>query len=471
MPEEKKVYSVSAVNRIIASMFADEDLFSSIAVSGEVSNLTYHRSGHIYFSIKDEKSVLPAVMFRSSVTSGLKFKMQAGDKVVVTGSVGVYEEGGKYQLYARRIERAGTGDLYIRYEELKKKLEEEGMFDPAYKQPIPPFGQNIGVVTSPTGAVIEDIIKNAKRRNPHVSITLFPVKVQGEGAAEEIAEAIARMDALGFDTLIVGRGGGSLEDLWPFNEEIVARQIFASKTPIISAVGHETDFALSDFVADARASTPTAAAELAVFSYSEFENNRKGLSDRMNHAMYLKTERIHREMERDTGMLARLSPEARVRELVQRLSDKTDSLDLAMNRKMEAAKKALPEKALLDETMSRRLSALKQGFPRRASFDSAMESCLTRTLVAVRMRTKSPGELMEKKLLSRKADIAKAAAVLDGLSPLRTLAAGYSYISDADGHNVKEAASLSAGDVLSIRFADGEAKAEVLETHSGDEKS
>ncbi len=461
MPE-KKIYTVSAVNHIISSMFSDEDFFSSLAVTGEVSNVVYHRSGHIYFSVKDASSVLPAVMFRSAA-SGLKFKMNDGDQVVIYGSIGVYEQGGRYQLYARRIERAGVGDLYQRFEELKKSLSEEGMFDEAYKQPIPPYGLNIGVVTAPTGAVIHDIIRNARRRNPHVSITLCPVKVQGEGAAEEIATGLARMDTMGFDTIIVGRGGGSIEDLWAFNEEVVARQIFASRTPVISGVGHEPDVTIADFVADKRASTPTAAAELAVFSYDEFASGLNEKKQQMAHAFYLKAERVKREIERDRGMLARLSPEARVRSLYQRLSEKADALDQAMQVKISAAREKLPRQAVYTSCMERALSAVRGRIPRQAVFNSAIDTRLSNVRARVKLAEGRPAELMEKRLLERKNSLGRTAAVLDGLSPLKKLASGYSYVTDEAGHNVKSVTGLSEGDLLSVRLSDGSVKTRVEE--------
>ena len=439
MPE-KKIYTVSAVNHIISSMFSDEDFFSSLAVTGEVSNVVYHRSGHIYFSVKDASSVLPAVMFRSAA-SGLKFKMNDGDQVVIYGSIGVYEQGGRYQLYARRIERAGVGDLYQRFEELKKSLSEEGMFDEAYKQPIPPYGLNIGVVTAPTGAVIHDIIRNARRRNPHVSITLCPVKVQGEGAAEEIATGLARMDTMGFDTIIVGRGGGSIEDLWAFNEEVVARQIFASRTPVISGVGHEPDVTIADFVADKRASTPTAAAELAVFSYDEFASGLNEKKQQMAHAF----------------------PEARVRSLYQRLSEKADALDQAMQVKISAAREKLPRQAVYTSCMERALSAVRGRIPRQAVFNSAIDTRLSNVRARVKLAEGRPAELMEKRLLERKNSLGRTAAVLDGLSPLKKLASGYSYVTDEAGHNVKSVTGLSEGDLLSVRLSDGSVKTRVEE--------
>lgn len=260
----KNIYSVAQINNYIKNMFAQDFMLRKISVSGEVSNCKYHSSGHIYFTIKEDGSALNAVMFAGN-RRGLTFPMQDGDHVVASGSVEVYERDGRYQMYAREITRAGVGDLYLRYETLKKELEEMGMFAPEYKKAIPRYAQKIGIVTAATGAAIQDIQNIARRRNPYVQLILYPALVQGEGAAESIVNGIYALDALNLDVLIVGRGGGSIEDLWAFNEEIVARAVFECQTPVISAVGHETDTTIIDYVADMRAPTPSAAAELAVF--------------------------------------------------------------------------------------------------------------------------------------------------------------------------------------------------------------
>ena len=265
----KNIYGVAQVNHYIRNMFAQDFMLQRISVSGEVSNCKYHTSGHIYFTIKEDKSALSAVMFAGS-SKGLMFPMRDGDHVVVTGSIEVYERDGRYQLYAREITRAGIGELYQRYEALKRELEEMGMFAEEYKKPVPRYATRIGVVTAPTGAAIQDIRNISARRNPYVQLILYPALVQGEGAADSIAQGIRTLDAMGLDVLIVGRGGGSIEDLWAFNEEVVARAVFACATPVISAVGHEVDTTIIDYVADMRAPTPSAAAELAVFDIRSF---------------------------------------------------------------------------------------------------------------------------------------------------------------------------------------------------------
>ena len=258
------VYTVSQVNNYIKNMFTQDFMLNRIAVQGEVSNCKYHSSGHLYFSLKDGGGAIACVMFAGQ-RKGLAFSMKNGDRVVVNGSVSVYERDGRYQLYAREIRLEGEGALYEQFLALKRQLEEMGMFAPEYKRPIPSYIRRLGVVTAPTGAAIQDIRNIAGRRNPYVQIILYPALVQGEGAASSIVRGIEALDELGVDVIIVGRGGGSMEDLWAFNEEPVARAIFQCRTPVISAVGHETDVTIADFAADLRAPTPSAAAELAVF--------------------------------------------------------------------------------------------------------------------------------------------------------------------------------------------------------------
>ena len=264
------VYSVSQVTAYIKNMFTQDFALNRISIRGEVSNCKYHTSGHIYFTLKDGGAQIAAVMFAGQ-RKGLSFTLAEGQQVTATGSVDVYERDGRYQLYVRKIERDGTGDLYARFERLKAELLEMGMFDACYKQPIPRFALRVGVVTASTGAAIRDIMNISARRNPYVQLVLCPAQVQGERAAASIVRGIETLDAMGLDVLIVGRGGGSIEDLWAFNEERVARAIFNCRTPVISAVGHETDVTIADYVADLRAPTPSAAAELAVFDWHQFE--------------------------------------------------------------------------------------------------------------------------------------------------------------------------------------------------------
>lgn len=257
-------------------------MLRQVSIKGEVSNCKYHTSGHIYFTIKDAGAAMNAIMFAGSRAAGLSFHMKEGDQVIVTGSVEVYEKTGAYQLYAKKIEFDGEGNLYLKFEQLKRELEEMGMFAAEYKQPIPQYAGRIGVVTAPTGAAVQDIRNVSSRRNPYVQVILYPALVQGEGAADSIVKGIQTLDAMNLDVIIVGRGGGSIEDLWAFNEEIVARAIFDCRTPIISAVGHETDWTIADFVSDRRAPTPSAAAELAVSDYRQTLERLDNLRRRMD---------------------------------------------------------------------------------------------------------------------------------------------------------------------------------------------
>ena len=285
--------SVSELNKYIKDKFEDDEYFTNVLVEGEISNLKNHYTGHIYFTLKDEKSLIKSIMFKT-YTAHLDFVPQDGMKVMILGSVSVFERDGTYQLYAKAIKQLGKmGDLRAEYEELKAKLEKEGLFDQNYKKAIPMMPETIGVLTSNTGAVIRDIINVSTRRNPNVHIRLLPVPVQGSGAAQKIAKGIEFMNKHKLaDVIIVARGGGSLEDLWPFNEEIVARAIYNSELPVISAVGHETDFTISDFVADLRAPTPSAAAELAVPDVAELKMKIKNYQRRYEQALIRKLQLI-----------------------------------------------------------------------------------------------------------------------------------------------------------------------------------
>ena len=284
MRQQKNVYSVGQVNNYIKNMFTQDFLLKRIYVRGEVSNCKYHPSGHIYFSLKDETGTMPCVMFLS-FRKGLTFQLENGQSVTVLGSISVYERDGRYQLYASEIIREGAGLLYERFEQLKEELSDMGMFDPAYKKPIPAFVKRLGIVTASTGAAIRDIMNISRRRNPFIQLVLYPALVQGEGAVDSIVKGIEVLDKYGVDVIIVGRGGGSMEDLWAFNEEKVARAIFACETPVISAVGHETDTTISDFVADLRAPTPSAAAELAVADLGSILQSLRDFDDRLNRLM------------------------------------------------------------------------------------------------------------------------------------------------------------------------------------------
>ena len=301
-------------------MFAEDFMLRNICIKGEVSNCKYHSSGHIYFTLKDASGTISAIMF-AGYRRGLKFQMKEGDKVMVTGSVEVYEGAGKYQIYAREIELDGAGNLYLQFEALKKELEEMGMFAPEYKKPIPRFVKTVGIVTAPTGAAIQDIRNVASRRNPYVQLILYPALVQGDGAKESIVRGIQALEQLGVDVIIVGRGGGSIEDLWAFNEEMVARAIFDCGVPIISAVGHEIDWTIADYVSDLRAPTPSAAAELAVFDYALTKQKLIEHKLRMNRSMSLCISMMRQRLEHEKTKLRLLSPQNRLNENRRRLLD------------------------------------------------------------------------------------------------------------------------------------------------------
>lgn len=335
-----------------------------IAIRGEASNCKYHSSGHLYFSLKDQSGTISCVMFAGN-RKGLSFRMEDGLKVVVRGRVSVYERDGSYQLYAAKIELDGIGQLYLRYEQLKRELDEMGMFADEYKQPIPMFARRVGIVTAATGAAVRDIIQVSKRRNPYVQLILYPAQVQGIGAAESIVKGIETLDAMGLDVLIVGRGGGSIEDLWAFNEEIVARAAFQCQTPLISAVGHQTDTTIIDYVADLRAPTPSAAAELAVFEFDALQTQLQALEQKICSLTLYHIEGKHKILERLAMRLKYLSP---------------------LNQLKEKKKQA--------QYLQQRLS-----------------------------------EQMQRQLLQKRHQLKLHTAKLDSLSPLKKLCGGYSYTS------------------------------------------
>ncbi len=318
---ERRIYRVSQVNRYVKSLLAQDRIVSDLWVSGEISNCKWHSSGHIYFTLKDEEGAIAAVMFASD-TRTLAFRPSEGMKVEVRGYVSLYEKTGQYQLYVRRMEPAGEGALYQAFLELKSRLEKEGLFDPSHKKPIPKYARTIGLVTSPTGAAVRDMIQIAKRRYPGVSILLCPVLVQGAFAARSISDGIRRMNEQGeAEVLIVGRGGGSIEDLWAFNEEETARAIYQSKIPVVSAVGHETDFTIADFVSDLRAPTPSAAAELAVPPALEVQARLAEYGHELARKILLAVQHKRRTLQYQTGAPA-------LRLVRMRLDQDRQTLDL-----------------------------------------------------------------------------------------------------------------------------------------------
>lgn len=408
----KNIYSVGQVNTYIQNMFAQDFMLHQISIKGEVSNCKYHSSGHIYFTLKDQTGTIAAVMF-SRYRRGLAFQMKEGDKVVVTGSVEVYERDGKYQLYAREIELEGAGNLYLKFEALKRELEEMGMFDAAYKKPIPRYATRIGIVTAPTGAAIQDIRNIAARRNPYVQLILYPALVQGDGAAASIVRGIHALDVLGVDVIIVGRGGGSIEDLWAFNEEEVARAIFACNTPVISAVGHETDVTIADYAADLRAPTPSAAAELAVFDYFQFQMDLNARKQRLMKEMATCLDRTKSRLRQDMLTLRFYDPKSQLNEKKKRLADAEDTLlRLIAQRQQEARRDLQNAETLLQREMKDRLAADKR-------------------------------------------NLAVKSARLWGLSPLKKISDGFGFITDGDGKRLETVEQAVPGSRITVRVKDG----------------
>ena len=338
---KSKVFSVTQINTYIKRMFQSDYALRRISIKGQVSNCKYHSSGHIYFSLKDEESQISCVMFASARYNGLQFELEDGQEVIVDGNVSVYERGGSYQLYAQEIRLNGIGELYVAYEMLKQKLYEEGLFDHEIKKPIPKNPKKIGVVTARTGAAIHDIISTAKRRNPYVQLVLYPAKVQGEGASDTIVSGIRTLDQYGVDTIIIGRGGGSIEDLWAFNEPEVIEAVFSCNRPVISAVGHETDFTITDFVADLRVPTPSAAAECAVFDMVQVDDYMQAYKRRLRNALDNVFARYKNRAEKDKLSLQIYNPINQIYERRQRLIHIEDILNNQMTQAVERYRQKL----------------------------------------------------------------------------------------------------------------------------------
>ena len=417
------VYTVSQVTAYIRNMFTQDFALNRISIRGEVSNCKYHTSGHIYFTLKDGGAQIAAVMFAGQ-RKGLDFELREGQEVTVSGTVDVYERDGRYQLYAKEITREGKGDLFRQFEKLRNELEEMGMFDSSYKQPIPKYARKVGIVTAGTGAAIRDIMNISARRNPYVQLILYPALVQGEQAKYSIAKGIETLDRMGLDVLIVGRGGGSIEDLWAFNEEMVARAIFNCTTPVISAVGHETDVTIADYVADLRAPTPSAAAELAVFDYSQFVEQVNLYRQVLERSMERRMEKLHFRLDQCGMRLKLLSPERQLNDRRQRLADMESRLERMMEEELGASRLKL-------EDRKRRLEAQ-----------------------------------MAAGLTEGKHRLALLSGRLDGLSPLKKLGGGYGFVTDARGRAFTSIAQAEPGDIIRISVKDGRADARVVETES-----
>lgn len=331
---KNKVFSVTQINTYIKRMFQSDYALRRISIKGQVSNCKYHSSGHIYFSLKDEGSQISCVMFANARYDGLKFELEDGQEVVVDGNISVYERGGSYQLYAQEIRLNGIGELYVAYEMLKQKLYEEGLFDHEKKKPIPKNPKKIGVVTARTGAAIHDIISTAKRRNPYVQLILYPAKVQGDGASDTIVAGIKTLDQYGVDIIIVGRGGGSIEDLWAFNEEKVARAIYEAQTPIISGTGHEVDTTIADYAADLRAATPTAACELAVPDIREVMEGITNREYTLRTLLKQVVRRYQMKLQQYQITIANFDPRFQLQEQKMHLAELEEQIHAVMKNKM-----------------------------------------------------------------------------------------------------------------------------------------
>lgn len=400
----REAYSVTVINRYIRQLIEGEGTLSHIYVRGEVSNCKYHSSGHIYFTLKDQESALACVMFSGQRARGLKFRMTNGMQVIVFGSVSVYERDGRYQLYAVSIMQEGIGYLYEKYAQLKETLGREGLFDISHKKQLPSFPKTIGIVTASTGAAIQDIMNISRRRNPYIQLVLYPAKVQGEGAAQTIVRGIRTLDDYGVDIMIVGRGGGSIEDLWAFNEEIVARAIYDCRTPVISAVGHESDWTIADEVADLRAPTPSAAAELAV-----------------------------------PDVIA----------LISRISEDGVRLNQAMARRISDARQRVGgiERTLRHMGPETKIAQRKQ------------------TLMHLSERL---WDMMSGRLTQSRHSLELSAAALEGLSPVKKLSGGYAFLAKAkDDLPVTSVTKVASGDVLQAHLRDGRLLVRVEDIESG----
>lgn len=389
--------SVTELNKYIKGKFEDDERLNNILVKGEISNFKHHYTGHMYFTLKDENSLIKCVMFKTN-TANLEFVPKDGMKVIILGTVSVFERDGVYQIYCNAMKQDGVGDLYKAYVELKNKLEKEGLFDKKYKKGIPYMPKCIGVLTSNTGAVIRDIINVSTRRNPNVYIKLLPVPVQGKGAAEKIVKAINLMNENKLcDVIILARGGGSLEDLWPFNEEIVARAIFDSEIPIISAVGHETDFSISDFVADLRAPTPSAAAELAV---------------------------------------------PNIKDVITKLKEYENRQKIALSRKLQIMKLRY-EKCINSKAFKMPLQRINEKY------------------MLIDIKVKQLEGYITKRYIKEKSKTLNLLTKLDGLSPLKTLTRGYGIIT-LNGKTIKSVKNLNKEDEINIKLYDGTVNAKIL---------
>ena len=439
MPE-RRAWTVSELTVKIRDLLAKN--FTDITVQGEISNCREAQSGHIYFTLKDDRAQVRCVFFKQQ-QRGIKFRPEDGLQMTVRGSLSVYETRGEYQIYVEHLEPIGLGALQLAFEQLKKSLEAEGLFDAARKKPLPMLPSRIGIITSPRGAAVRDVVRILTRRFPNVHLTVYPVRVQGQGSAQEIVKALKFFNVKKIvDVLILARGGGSMEDLWAFNEEIVARAIFASEIPVISGVGHETDFTIADFVADVRASTPSAAAELVVQTRREFDKHiadlRETLAGLIRYRLLEFSRRVH-ELSARRGFRRPLDL---LRQQRQRADEMTSRLALGLRARLEQSRKRFTAAHL-----------------RIASFDFRMKIAAFR--LRLEKRTAELGVCIERLLRNKRDRLEKLALQLQERSPLRVLERGYAIATDAAGNLLRDAAQVALDDTVAIQLHRGRLTTEV----------
>lgn len=443
--KEQRFLTVSALTKYIKRKFDADPHLQDVLVKGEISNFKQHSSGHMYFTLKDEKARILAVMF-SSYNRTMKFSPENGMKVLLRGEITVYESSGQYQMYVKEMKPDGIGDLYLAYEQLKEKLEKAGYFSQEHKKSLPKFPKTVGIITSPTGAAIRDIITTIKRRFPIANILIFPALVQGEQAAPSVAGAIeeANKEVHGIDVLIVGRGGGSIEELWAFNEEIVAKAIFASNVPIISAVGHETDFTIADFVADLRAPTPTAAAELAVPHINELFERVLTRQMMMTRAMKEKVNQQRTKLTRMEKSYAFRYPQRLYEQKLEHLDKKTEQL-VRSSQKLFSVK----------------LSQLEQND--RRLYRNHPKDKLKRAKEREEKAAKSLDRAMTVIFSKKQAEFASMLSTLEALSPLKIMERGYSLAYREDGRLIKSAEDVQLEEKVTVKLSDGTLFCEVVD--------
>lgn len=418
---ERKVFSVIEITRYIKSKLEGDFALRNVKISGEVSDCKEDKKGHIYFTIKDDAAVMSCAMWMSKRSAGLDFKLEKGQHIVVTGNIGVYERWGDYRLYADKIEKEGVGRLFEELEKLKLKLRAEGLFDESHKKPIPRYPKKIGIITSRTGAVIEDIKRTAREANPYVQLILYPAIVQGADAVATLIRGIKRFEEEGVDTIIIGRGGGSTEDLWCFNDEKLARTVYSCRIPVISAVGHQTDRTLVDEVSDLSVATPTAAAMNAVPSLALAFNELDGFKDSITNKLQLRIDRMKSSIDKFEYAIRRQSPQMKLKEVRRQIENYSQNYNRMLTLKLDNYDKAVTKsKQQLDRLM-------------RASY-----------------------ETFNKRFISITAEI-------EGKSPMKRLMGGYSYVENEAGENIRSVKSVKQGEKLNLVLADGSVKARVEE--------